>query len=103
ARAAIRAVGLRWALSGFDGTNWGSVSVFRADNGEEVAGARCHWSAIVKRGVTEPSKRRGVLAVTAGPVIAKIPAAVGASRTARSAGRCGEPPASAGLDTQVSP
>jgi hypothetical protein len=31
------------------------VSVFRADNGEEVAGARCHWSAIVKRGVTEPS------------------------------------------------
>jgi hypothetical protein len=41
--------------------------------------------------------------VTAGPVIAKIPAAVGASRTARSAGRCGEPPASAGLETQVSP
>jgi hypothetical protein len=55
ARAAIRAGELRWALSGFDGTGWGSVSVFRADNGEEVAGARCHWSAIVKRGVTEPS------------------------------------------------
>jgi hypothetical protein len=55
ARAAIRAGELRWALSGFDGTGWGSVSVFRADNGEEVAGARCHWSAIVKRDVTEPS------------------------------------------------
>ncbi len=55
ARAAIRASELRWALSGFDGTNWGSVSVFRADNGEEVAGARCHWSVIVKRDVTEPS------------------------------------------------
>jgi hypothetical protein len=54
ARAAIRASELRWALSGFDGTNWGSVSVFRADNGE-VAGARCHRSAIVKRDVTEPS------------------------------------------------
>ena len=55
ARAAIRAGELRWALSGFDREGWGSVSVFRADNGEEVAGARCHWSAIVKRGVTEPS------------------------------------------------
>ena len=55
ARAAIRAGELRWALFGFDGTGWGSVSVFRADNGEEVAGARCHWSAIVKRDVTEPS------------------------------------------------
>ena len=53
ARAAIRAGELRWALSGFDGRR--SVSVFRADNGEEVAGARCHWSAIVKRDVTEPS------------------------------------------------
>ena len=55
ARAAIRAGELRWALSGFDREGWGSVSVFRADNGEEVAGARCHWSAIVKRDVTEPS------------------------------------------------
>jgi hypothetical protein len=51
-RAAIRTGELRWGLSGFDGQGWGWVSVFRADTGEEVAGARCHWSAIVRR--TQP-------------------------------------------------
>jgi hypothetical protein len=55
ARAAIGAGELRWGLAGFDGKGWGWVTVFRADTGEEVAGARCHWKAIVKRDGAEPS------------------------------------------------
>jgi hypothetical protein len=52
-KAAIGAGELRWGLSGFDEKGWGWVSVFRADTGQEVGGARFHWSIV--RSDAEPS------------------------------------------------
>jgi hypothetical protein len=45
----IRAGRLRWSLAGFDEHGRGQVSVIRADTGEEVGGAVCHWSAVARR------------------------------------------------------
>ena len=42
----IRSGRLRWSLSGFDEHGRGWVSVIRADTGEEIGGARVHWSTI---------------------------------------------------------
>jgi hypothetical protein len=44
----LRAGRLRWSLAGFDENGRGWVSVIRADTGEEIGGARVHWSAVAR-------------------------------------------------------
>jgi hypothetical protein len=39
---------LNYGLSGFDDKGWGQIVVFRSDTGEEVGGARVHWTAVAR-------------------------------------------------------